>query len=465
MSREQERAKRKLEKNPVVECNKIQNKYYPELFKKFGEVNDPRNQSYIDYSVKTMLGTLYYKCIGGISSMQEMTRQFNDEKVVENLYSFMGDSRKEYLPHGVTENEFLERLDPLELENIQKDIAYSMIRRKSFNDARVLKKWQVIIDATELDEGYQKKNDYYLSRCYNRGKADKFMKYHRSVLEAKLYLGNDFVCSIASEPIENTEEYINQSDEKIKQDCESKAFVRLAKKIKKSFPRLPIIITADGLYVSQKVIQTCTDNGWDYIIRYKEGCAPSIAQEYQELPEKEKIGSEIEYQNQIMFQNTDVNLIYYTEKKIKPDGKEQTTEFAWITDITITKNNARKIVNAGRNRWKIENQGFNRQKHWRGNIEHACSWNEQAQKNHYLMEQIADFIKQLYEYYYLKKNEIKKLQKNISPELLASFGRQLTKTEDTKVELHKAVLNLAKKVMPDKRKTQIYAHFLEKESV
>lgn len=27
------------------------------------------------------------------------------------------------------------------------------------------------------------------------------------------------------------------------------------------------------------------------------------------------------------------------------------------------------------------------------------------------MEQIADFIKQLYEYYYLKKNEIKKLQK------------------------------------------------------
>ena len=163
--------------------------------------------------------------------------------------------------------------------------------------------------------------------------------------------------------IENSEEYINQSEEKIKQDCESKAFVRLAKKIKESFLRLPIIITADGLYVSQ---------------------------------------------NEIIFQNTDVNLIYYTESP---------------------------------GRWKIENQGFNRQKHWQGNIEHACSWNEQAQMNHYLMEQIADFIKQLYEYYYLKKNEIKKLQKNISPELLASFGRQLTKTEDIKVELHNAVLN------------------------
>ena len=31
---------------------------------------------------------------------------------------------------------------------------------------------QIIIDATELDEGYQKKKDYYLTRCYNRGEPD-----------------------------------------------------------------------------------------------------------------------------------------------------------------------------------------------------------------------------------------------------------------------------------------------------
>ena len=50
--------------------------------------------------------------------MQEMTWQFNDEKVVGNLYSFMGESGKEYIPHGVMENEFLEMLDPLKLEKI-----------------------------------------------------------------------------------------------------------------------------------------------------------------------------------------------------------------------------------------------------------------------------------------------------------------------------------------------------------
>ncbi len=50
-------------------------------------------------------------------------------------------------------------------------------------------------------------------------------------------------------------------------------------------------------------------------------------------------------------------------------------------------------------------------------------------------------MKQLYEYFYLEKNEIKKLQKNISSELLASFGRQLTEIEDIEAKLHKVVLN------------------------
>ena len=97
MSREQDRIKKKTEQNPIVECNIIQQKFFPELFHKFSAVKDPRHQSYIEYNAKTMLGTLYYKCIGGLSSMQEMTRKFNDEAVVKNIYSFLGEKQKEYL--------------------------------------------------------------------------------------------------------------------------------------------------------------------------------------------------------------------------------------------------------------------------------------------------------------------------------------------------------------------------------
>ena len=441
MSRERERIAKRIEKNPVAECNKIQQRFYPELFSKFGQIKDPRNSSYIEYSSKVMLGTVYYKGIAGISSMQGMTRNFNDDAVVKNLYRFMGSDSKQYLPHGVTINEFLERLEPSELEEIQADIVYKMIRRKTFDDAKVLGKWLVLVDGSELDEGNTKKNDNYLSRCYNKGKETEFTKYHRSVLEAKIYFGNNLVCSIATEPIENSAEYNEKklSEEEIKQDCESKAFVRLASKIKNRFPRLPICIVADGLYVSEKVLKMCQANRWDYIIRYKEGCAPSIEKEYEAIPEKNKAGK-AEYVNGVIFKDMEVNVLKYKETMIKK-GESVTTEFAWITSIRITKKNAEKLASAGRNRWKIENQGFNRQKHWQGNIEHACSWDERAQKNHYLLEQISDFMKQLYEYFYLQKNEIKKTQKNISSELLASFGWQLTETEDISAQLNESVQN------------------------
>lgn len=345
MSRERDRIAKKREKNPIEECNKIQKRFYPELFSKFGQIKDPRNSSYITYSTKEMLGSLYYKVIAGISSMRAMTEAFNNEQVTRNLYQFMDGKEKEYLPHGVTLNEFLERVNPAELEEIQRDIAYQMIRRKTFDDAKILGKWRILVDGSELDEGKQQKNEKYLSRTYNKGEDSEFTKYHRSVLEAKLYLGNNLVCSIATETIENSEEYNEKkmTDEQVKQDCESKAFVRLAAKIKKAFPRLAICIVADGLYVSSTVLGICKKNGWDYIIRYKEGSAPSIAEEYRSLPEREKAGSDTEYANGIVFHEYEVNLIHYTERKIV-DGEEKTTEFAWITSIWITEKNAGKIV-------------------------------------------------------------------------------------------------------------------------
>lgn len=436
MSRERDRIAKKREKNPVAECNKIQKKFYPELFSKFEGVNDPRHQGYVEYSSREMLGTLYYKGIAGISSMRRMTREFNDENVVENLYGFIGGKQKNYLPHGVTENEFLERLNPSELEAVQKDIAYQMIRRKTFDDAKVMGYWLVLVDGTELDEGTQKKNDNYLQRVYNRGEANEISKYHRSVLEAKIYFGNSLVCSIATEMIENTPENQGKklTEESIKQDCESKAFERLAEKIKRNFPRLHICIVADALYVTHAVLDICKRNGWKYIIRYKEGSAPSIEMEYHAIPEKQA-SENVEYVNGVLFGKDEVNVLKYKEMKIKK-GKEITTDFAWITSFEITAKKAGKLVQAGRNRWKIENQGFNRQKNWQGDIEHACSWNERAQKNHYLMEQIADFMKQLYEYFFLQKNEIKKEQKNISSELLASFGRHLTGEDISAVDMH-----------------------------
>ena len=127
-------------------------------------------------------------------------------------------------------------------------------------------------------------------------------------------------------------------------------------------------------------------------------------------------------------------MLKYHEAK-KRGNETVVTKFQWITNIKITKKNAEKIASSGRKRLKIEHEGFNRQKNWQGDITHACSFNENAIKNHYLMMQISDMIKQLYEWFFLRANEIKKMQKNISSELLASFGRQLTREDISKTDM------------------------------
>ena len=199
-------------------------------------------------------------------------------------------------------------------------------------------------------------------------------------------------------------------------------------KIKGAFQRLPIILLADSLYASGSVIDICRDNGREFLIRYKDGNIPSIAEEYGLIPEKRAAGH-AEFVNGIDYNGKPVNVLRFWEAKAVK-GEAVRTEFRWVTGIPITGKNAEKVAEAGRKRWKIENEGFNRQKNWQGDIAHACSWNAVAMKNHYLMAQISDMVKQLYEWFFLKRNGIEKRQKNISSELLESFGRLITERED-----------------------------------
>ena len=74
----------------------------------------------------------------------------------------------------MTINRYLEKLEPAELENIQSNLVYRMIRRKSFNDAKFLGRWLIFVDRTKLDEGFTKKNQNYLECTYHRGTDGKF---------------------------------------------------------------------------------------------------------------------------------------------------------------------------------------------------------------------------------------------------------------------------------------------------
>ena len=262
----------------------------------------------------------------------------------------------------------------------------------------------------------------------------------RGVLEAKIYLGNGLVASIGSEFIENQgADYERQKAmgaEAYKQDCEIKAFKRLAEKIKKRFPRLPICMLGDSLYVSEPVMDICRENGWEYILRYKDGSAPSIAEEFENIPDKEEITctnsvtqckDAICFVNDISYKKHEVHMV----RCIETDQHGEEKKFQYLSSMRMNKQNAKQTVDTGRCRWKIENQGFKRQKIEAQNITHICSWNAQAMKNHYLIEQLADLMRKLYELWFLAKQGIKKTQKKISSDLLLSLYWPPTESEDT----------------------------------
>jgi len=444
MKRKEIRLLKKVEKEPVKALIESQRHYYPKLQKRLNEVKDPRDKRYIRYNCSTLLGTGITKNICGISSMQQMTADFNDGERIKNISTFV-DNKNDELPHYVTLNDFLERLDISELQQVRKDIINHLIRMKSFDDARFRKKWLIIVDATWLQTYSTEQDEYCMCRETKKEDGSSKKLWYRMALEAKIVFADDLVVSFETEFIENNAEDAKRqkkmNSEQIKQDCESKAFKRLASRIKKDFPRLPITLLCDSLYAGEPVFDICKSNHWDYIIRYKEGSIPFITREYETIPEKGhgKTGK-TEFVNAIGYGKHEISMLRYEEKQVR---KKETViiKFQWLTNIEITEKNALELAQTGRKRWKIENEGFNTQKNIRYDLKHANSQNWNALKNHYLITQIADIFRQMYVYHYLKKTGIKKTEKNISSDMLASFARQLTTEDISKDDMHGISVN------------------------
>ena len=432
MTRAEKRQLKKSEGNPLVELLKVQKHFCKDLWTDFARVHDPRHSSYIDYTSDVMLAMPLMKNICDIRSMQGMSSTFNSEECIINTAIITGRNELAELPHYVTVNDFLSRLDPDELSAIRTKMINALIRKRSFEKARFLNKyWLIIVDATQLYTFKEKNDEQCLTRTFtNKETGEKTTQFYHSVLEAKIVLGDDLIVSIASEFIENdgedAERQKKMSVEEIKQDCETKAFQRLAVKLKKAFPRLPICVMGDSLYASEKVFQICDDNQWKYLIRFKDGSIPSVASEFHLLKDREvenqKDGAR--WVNGISYNKRMVNVMEFVFQKAKNELR-----FQWITNLDITKKKVLEYAETGRKRWMIENEGFNIQKNQRYEITHVNSKNYNAMKNHYLITQIADIILQLYEKAIPIIKELNKTIKNISSDLLASFGRQLTRED------------------------------------
>ena len=408
MNRKQRRELRK-NKNLIVELFAIIKKYLPELFDKFENLTDIRHQSYVTYNMKVICVTRLFGLICGLTSLSNISSdEFNTDVCIKNISNICNEKLNE-LPYWETIQDVFININLSELREIQKYIVKTLIRSKMFDKYKFNGAFQLLFDGTGLSNHNYNLNNNCLKRKHKDGK----ISYYKYVLECKLVVGN-IVISLDSEFIENKE----MITEKQKQDCEIKAFKRMVKRIKKNYPKYKFIITGDALYASEPIINICNSNNWFYIFNFK----PDRLKEINDTFEGNiKLLNESNIPNYYLSTNVKYKNIILNVYKFNEIKKNKTTTFRYISNLSINNSNITQIVELGRKRWKIENEGFYTQKHRTFNIAHLNSRNDNSMKCHYFFIQFAHTIRQLLEQGNLLTKSLKLKIKEVSALLIKSL--------------------------------------------
>ena len=413
MTRKERRNLRK-DKDLVKELYSIINKYLPNLLNMFDNLTDNRNQSYVTYKMKTICVTRLFALLCGLTTMTDISSDnFNTENCIKNLSKICGQNLEE-LPYWETIQDIFMNIKTEELRNIQKYIVKTLLRSKMFDRYKFNKSFQLVFDGTGLSNHDYNLNNNCLQIKHKYGK----ISYYKYVLECKLVVGN-IVISLDSEFIENAKMLTDTQ----KQDCETKAFKRMIKRIKKNYPKYKFIITGDALYATTPIIKLCQKYHWNYIFNLKTDRLKEINEIFEDNVNYE---NETTHKNYYLSTNINYKDCLLTAFKFIESKKNKTTTFRYISDLEINNSNIKEIVAIGRNRWKIENEGFYTQKHRTFNISHLNSRNDTAIKNHYFFIQFAHTIRQLLEQGNLLTKSLKLKIKEVSRFILDTLTSTLS---------------------------------------
>jgi len=320
------------------------------------------------------------------------------------------------------------------LEQVRNQMLRRLMRMKALDMTRLLDYRLVLLDAT----GHLSFDHKHCDHCLTQTHGGKTSYYH-SVLEAKLVGPQAMVLSMASEFMDNSvmpPPTQGQSKQDYKQDCELAAFQRLAPKLKQAFPQTALCLCGDSLYGCGPAISICREHGWGFVFTLKQGRAPALWQEFCTLLDLcPHNGQRVQLPDGGYEVYRWVNGLDYTDSHGQAHrlnaidyvatSKDATavSHWAWITGFTVTPKNVVAIANqAGRARWKIENEGINIQKNDGYDLEHAYSHHEVGLRVFYLLLQLAHLMMQVFERGSLLKRLAQQAGKR---NIKAFFGKSL----------------------------------------
>jgi hypothetical protein len=381
----------------------------PTWLKQLSTLNDPRQAKKVKHKLAVVLLFGLLSFVFQMSSRRQANAQMSKPCFRETLQNLFPEL--ESMPHADTLNRVLEKLDADALPSAHLALIKSFIRSNKFSKYLIQNSYPIAIDGTQklVRDGYWWP-DEWLGRSGEAG-GTAWEQQYVYVLEANLVFHNGMTLPLFSEFLSHAE----GDPDDAKQDCELKAFKRLAAKIKQEFPRLPILILLDGLYPNGPVFDLCLQHDWDYMIVLKDKCLSSVWEEFNALKNPDQAPykrnwrgrqQKISWVNAISYafkgidgkqKVLDVHVVVCDEEwqEVNADTAEIQTKnsrHAWISGQQLTAQNVHERCNLGaRFRWGIEDSNHTEKR--RGYCyEHLFSHNWQAMCGFHHLMRLAHLI-------------------------------------------------------------------------
>ena len=118
------------DKKFILEIIKIIRKYFPQFDNFLDKLTDKRNQSYITYSMKTLIYTKLLALICGVTTMTDISdvATFDTEEMIDNLSNICG-TKLDEIPYWQTIQDVIEELDIKEIVSIRKYMVNALISK------------------------------------------------------------------------------------------------------------------------------------------------------------------------------------------------------------------------------------------------------------------------------------------------------------------------------------------------
>jgi hypothetical protein len=380
--------------------------FFPEFNRWLDRLPDTRVQEACTYSRRFLAWWGIALYLFQLGSRRQLDFELRDggAKVLANV-NRLAETEQTTLPVHDTLDHFLEHVNRAGWEGLRTRMVQRLLRMKALDAARLLGRPVLLIDATGLICFHQRHCDHCLVQRHGQQTL-----YLHHVLEAKLLGPAGVVVSLDSEFIENADagDAQGRPAEEVKQDCELKALARLLPRIKKTYPQLRFVLALDNLYACGTVFALAKAFQWSYVVTFKEGGTPALWREFRALlplcPENtwtQRWGDgRVETYRWVPldYEDSEGRSWKFNALECTETTADRRQYFAWLTPLPVNRKTVTEIAQkGGRYRWKVENEGFNRQKNSGLNLEHVYSIHPEKWKVYYLLLQIAFMLVQLLE--------------------------------------------------------------------